>query len=191
MGFIEVEKREDKGAEVFERVRGGDDAAFTELYQMYSRAMVNYSYRFLGNWHEAEEATQEIFLRLFRVAPRYERRAQFSTFIYQVATNILINWLRDHSRERDWVSFDDLASGLGQAASQEQDLEQRILFNRVAQGVACLPERERACLIMVAMEGLSYEEAALAMRVSSRAVKSLVHRARERVRAQLKEEEGK
>lgn len=178
----------DRGAEIYERVARGDETAFSELFQMYSKAMVNYSYRFLGNWHEAEEAAQEIFLRLYRVAPRYERRASFSTFLYQVATNILLNWVRDHARDRGSCSFEDLEGKIGRDADLGGDLDRKSLLGRAAREVARLPERERAALIMVALEGFSYEEAAGALRTSFRAVKSLVHRARERVRRNVKED---
>lgn len=181
-------EKEDKGAEIYERVARGDESAFSELFRMYSKSMVNYSFRYLGNWHEAEEAAQEIFLRLYRVAPRYERRARFSTFLYQVATNILLNWVRDHSRERAGTSYEDVAGSLGTEGDIGAELDRKSLLGRVAEEVARLPGRERAALVMVGIEGFSYEEASEVLGTSFRAVKSLVHRARERVRKKIKEE---
>ena len=184
-------KEKDRGAEIYERVGKGDEEAFEELFRMYSKAMVNYSYRFLGNWGEAEEAAQEVFLRLYRTAPRYERKAAFSTFLYQVATNLLINWRRDQARERGTAAFADLEEVLGREPGLEEELDRRALMSRVSRGLDRLPERERAALVMVAMEGFSYTEAAEAMQTSFRAVKSLVHRGRERIRRILIMKEGK
>ncbi len=181
-----AEAKDDPGAELFLRVSRGDEAAFSELFKMYAKPMVNYSYRYLGNWHDAEEAAQEIFLRLYRMAPRYERRASFKTFIYRVATNILRNWLRDHARDRETGSLVLVDAIPGVERDLDQDLDHQALLARVAGELPRLPERERAALILVALEGQSYEEAAVVMETSFRGVKSLVHRSRERIRKALK-----
>ena len=181
-----VERKDDPGAELFLRVSRGEEAAFQELFQMYARPMANYSYRYLGNWHDAEEAAQEIFLRLYRMAPRYERRASFKTFIYRVATNILLNWLRDHPRDRNAGPREEIDTFPAPERDLEMDLDRKTLLLRVAGELPRLPERERAAPILVALEGHSYEEAAVIMKTSFRGVKSLVHRSRARLVSLLK-----
>ena len=183
-----VERKNDRGAELFLRVSRGDEEAFRELFEMYAKPMVNYSYRYLGNWHDAEEAAQEIFLRLYRMAPRYEWRASFKTFIYRVATNVLLNWLRDHPRDRETGPRDEIDSFPAPERDLELDLDRKALLARVARERPRLPERERAALVLVALEGHSYEEAAEVMETSFRGVKSLVFRSRTRLSEALRAE---
>jgi RNA polymerase sigma-70 factor (ECF subfamily) len=182
-----VVRKDDRGAELFLRVSRGDEEAFRELFEMYAKPMVNYSYRYLGNWHDAEEAAQEIFLRLYRMAPRYERRASFKTFIYRVATNVLLNWLRDHPRDRRDLHPEEIDALPAAERDLEADLDRKALLARVAGELPRLAERERAALVLVALEGHSYEEAAEVLETSFRGVKSLVFRARARLTSLLKE----
>jgi RNA polymerase sigma-70 factor, ECF subfamily len=158
---------------------GGREDAFVELYQRHRDRIVGFARRMLGDSAQAEEAAQDVFLKLYGARANYEPRSRFSTFLYRIATNHCLN-LRDRV-ERKLVDRDRAIEGQlpSEESDQHGDLAHKQL--RAALGLALdrLPARQRSALLLVHYEGLSYRETAEALEVSESAVKSLIHRARE------------
>jgi len=82
-------------AEIMLRVKDGDDAAFEYLAEKYRRPMLGFMYRVTRNTHIAEELAQEVFLRVYRARATYNAEAKFSTWLYRIASNLSVNYLRD------------------------------------------------------------------------------------------------
>ena len=155
----------------------GQEHAFVELYQKYREPIVRFSRRMLGNQAEAEEAAQEVFLKLHRARASYAPRSRFSTFLYRIATNHCLN-LRARL-DRRLVDRDEHSERHAEpSADQHAGLANKQLRAALEQALAELPERQRAALLLVHYEGLSYRDAAEAIDVSEPAIKSLIHRAR-------------
>ena len=162
----------------------GQEDAFVELYQRHRDRVVRFTRRMLGDQARAEEAAQDVFLKLYRARAGYEPRSRFSTFLYRIATNHCLNL---HARlERKLV---DRGAHVDQHAARSLDqhgaLANKELRELLAAALAKLPERQRAALLLVHYEGLSYREAAEAIDVTEPAVKSLIHRARSAMIAEL------
>ena len=156
----------------------GDDEAFVRLYRKYRDRMVSFSRRLLGDVAQAEEAAQDVFLKLYDARQRYQPTSRFSTFLYRIATNHCLN-LRarhDHRLTDRGVIAEEHAQV---AASQSEAVADGELRAALTAALTRLPERQRAALVLCHHEGLSYQEAATAVGVSVSAIKSLVHRARE------------
>jgi len=183
-------------ADVMLRVKAGDDSAFEYLVQKYRRPMVSFMYRMARNPAAAEDLAQEIFLRVYRSRESYEPSAKFSTWLYRIATNLAVNYARDtrHERPENTVSIDepDEETGLtldvpdGSLTAEEAILRRERMV-AIRQRVEALPERQRMAVIMHKYQQMDYRQIADVLKLSESATKSLLFRAYETLRVQLKE----
>jgi RNA polymerase sigma-70 factor (ECF subfamily) len=183
-------------AEVMLRVKAGDDAAFDYLLQKYRRPMQNFMYRMARNPAVAEELAQEVFLRIYRSREKYEASAKFTTWLYRIATNLAVNHARDtrHERPENIVSLDEPDEHTGAAIevpddslTAEEMLVRRERLAAIRQRVEALPERQRIAVVMHKYQQMDYREISLVLKLSESATKSLLFRAYESLREQLKE----
>jgi RNA polymerase sigma-70 factor (ECF subfamily) len=188
------EERSD--AEIMLQVKAGDDSAFAYLVQKYRRPMVNFMYRMAHNAAGAEDLAQEVFLRVYRSRETYEASAKFTTWLYRIATNLAVNHARDtrHERAENQVSLDepDEVSGRtldlpDRSPSAEENLVQRERLAAIRQRVQALPERQRIAVLMHKYQQMDYRQIAEVLKLSESATKSLLFRAYETLREQLKE----
>jgi RNA polymerase sigma-70 factor, ECF subfamily len=183
-------------AEVMLRVKAGDDSAFAYLVQKYRRAMVSFMYRMAHNSAAAEDLAQEVFLRVYRSRESYEPNAKFSTWLYRIATNLAVNYVRDtrHERPENMVSVDepDQETGLTMdvrdtSLTAEEAILRRERMAAIRQRVQALPERQRLAVLMHKYQQMDYRQIAQVLKLSESATKSLLFRAYETLRVQLKE----
>lgn len=178
----------------------GSRDAFEELFARHHRRVINFCFRMTGDQARAEEAAQEIFLRIARAAFTYQPTAKFTTWLYQIARRTTLNFLRDDEDGFDKTFLpvgeenDDgtMAVPLPGPATLEPE---RMAWSaqvrdRLLAALQAIPESYRSPLLLCAAEGLSYEEAAAVLGVTVQTVKSRVFRARRMLLAQLKEEPG-
>jgi len=183
-------------AEVMLRVRAGDDGAFDYLVQKYRRPIISFMYRMAHNPAIAEELAQEVFLRVYRSRANYEPSAKFSTWLYRIATNLGVNHARDtrHERAENTVNLDEPDTETGQTldlADKTPTVEEEILRRErlaaIRQKIEALPERQRMAVLMHKYQQMDYRQIAEVLKLSESATKSLLFRAYEALRAQLKE----
>jgi RNA polymerase sigma-70 factor, ECF subfamily len=163
----------------------GQEDAFVQLYRRHRDRIVSFTRRMLGNQAQAEEAAQEVFLKLYCARTSYQAKSRFSTFLYRIAINHCLNQqaLLEHKLvKRDQPARDWAAP---QAGQQDALLRQKQLRAALEAALLKLPERQRAALLLVHYEGLSYREAAESIDVTEGAVKALIHRARAAMVAEL------
>jgi len=160
--------------------REGDADAFDALFRRWSGPLLRYLERMLRDLAEAEELVQEVFLRVHRARDRYTPEARFSTWLYRIATNLALNELRRPRRRAVHRSAEGEAAPplAGHEPSPERVVDARRAAAALRRELERLPDKQRAALCLVAVEGLSYAEVAEALGVTQKAVKSLVHRAR-------------
>jgi RNA polymerase sigma-70 factor, ECF subfamily len=157
---------------------GEREAAFRELVGRYQRRVFAVCWRVLGSTSDAEDATQETFVRLARNAASFRGEAKLSTWLYRVAHNVCTDRLR-YAARRPVTSADETA--LDTAADPHDEFEGRDTAMAVQAALATLDERSRTLLLLVAVDGLSYAEAAEASGLPVGTVKSRVSRARVRL----------
>ena len=183
-------------AEVMLRVKTGDEAAFAYLVQKYRRPMVSFMYRMAHNAAAAEDLAQEVFLRVYRSRESYEASAKFTTWLYRIATNLAVNHARDtrHERPENMVSLDEPDEKTGQtldvadgSATAEETIVKRERLAAIRQRVQALPERQRVAVLMHKYQQMDYRQIAEVLKLSESATKSLLFRAYETLRGQLKE----
>ena len=144
------------------------------------------AFRMLRDRQEAEDVTQETFLRAWKMLPDWEDRAKFSTW----ACTVAINLCRDRLKKKKPVLMDELPEQTDLALRPDQALTQKQASERITALVETLPERQREALSLCAFEGLGNIEAAETMGVSVEALESLLARARRKLRLELAGERG-
>jgi RNA polymerase sigma-70 factor (ECF subfamily) len=178
------------------RVKAGDESAFAELVQKYRRPMVSFMYRMAHSAAAAEDLAQEVFLRVYRSRETYEPSAKFTTWLYRIATNLAMNYVRDtrHERPENTVSIDEQDGDTGLtfdisdgALTAEQMLVRRERLAAIRARVQGLPERQRMAVVMHKYQQMDYRQIAEVLKLSESATKSLLFRAYESLREQLKE----
>jgi RNA polymerase sigma-70 factor, ECF subfamily len=193
-GMSGAEGRSD--AEIMLQVKAGDDTAFDYLVQKYRRPMVSFMYRMTHNAAAAEDLAQDVFLRVYRSRAGYEPTAKFTTWLYRIATNLAVNHARDtrHDRPENMASLDEPDQETGTtmdvadaAPTAEQDILRRERLMAIRKKVQSLPERQRLAVIMHKYQQMDYKQIAEVLKLSESATKSLLFRAYETLREQLKE----
>ena len=183
-------------AQVMLRAKAGDQSAFEYLVQKYRRPMVSFMYRMARNAAAAEDLAQEVFLRVYRSRETYEASAKFTTWLYRIATNLAVNHARDtrHERPEVQVSLDEPDGDTGTTLevpdatlNAEQSMVRRERMMAIRQKVEALPEQQRLAVIMHKYQQMDYREIAEILKKSESATKSLLFRAYETLREQLKE----
>lgn len=179
-----VQPEPDEDAKWMLQVAQGDRAAFTRLFDRHQQRVVRFCHRFVGDAHRAEELAQDVFVKLYRSAGRYQQTARFQTFLFRVATNTCLNELRRPGRaaEKTEAAMDDDEGpgALDLASSGEtpdQVLEARDVEKALQRALAGMSDRERAAFSMCRFEGMAYRDIADALEATEAAVKSLIHRA--------------
>jgi RNA polymerase sigma-70 factor, ECF subfamily len=183
-------------AQVMLKVKAGDDSAFDYLVQKYRRPMMSFMYRMAHNAAVAEDLAQEVFLRVYRSRENYEASAKFTTWLYRIATNLAVNHARDTRQERpeSTVSIDEPDDESGRtfdvpdaAPTAEELIVRRERLAAIRQRVEALPERQRLAVVMHKYQQMDYRQIADVLKLSESATKSLLFRAYETLREQLRE----
>jgi RNA polymerase sigma-70 factor (ECF subfamily) len=180
--------------ELMLRLRAGEEEAFDVLVGKYRAPVIHFLYRLVHRREPAEDLAQEVFLRVYRARKSYRPTAKFSTWLFRIATNVALNALRDgrmrHERE---MSIDadagvmPLAERLPDAmATAEQALVERERRAAIRRAVDALPEKQRLAVLLHKYQEMDYAEIAEVLEISESALKSLLFRAYETLRARLK-----
>jgi RNA polymerase sigma-70 factor (ECF subfamily) len=182
------------------RFKQGDQAAFDEMVSRYWDRIYSMVHQLLRNPQDAEEVTQDAFIRAHRGLVNFRGDSAFSTWLYQIATNLARNrywywWRRKRDRS---VSFDapighDNETTLAEiipaeVESPEKEAATQELLDHIAKGMEKLGGKHREILILRNVKNLSYEEIAAILCISVGTVKSRIARARESLRAKLGED---
>ncbi len=178
------------------RVRDrGDEAAFAELVARFQHRLVGILNHIVGNKDEAEDLAQEVFLRVFRTRAKYTPKAKFSTWLFTIANNLALNALRDRQRKKhlplelrdsgSLVYWPHVPLAAHRDAPPTQNLQQQELADVVRRAMDDLNERQRVAVVLNKFEDMGYAEIAEVMGLTAKAVKSLLCRAREKLREAL------
>jgi RNA polymerase sigma-70 factor (ECF subfamily) len=168
-------------AELIERCLRKDNAAWELVVARYRRKVFHIAYKFTGKHDEAEDLTQEIFLKVFRSLDKFNRDADFGTWLSSVGRNYCIDHYRASRREKEVLVEDALAYDLAPASSGNpyRALEDQDRQSLVRRGLSLLPNKLREAVILRDLQGLSYQEMASRLALPEGTVKSRINRGRE------------
>ncbi len=178
-----------------ERVRGGSRGAFVVLVARYEQRVYRLALRMSRNESDAEEITQETFLRLYRSIGTFQGESRFGTWLYRIAVNEAL-MRRRSERRRPTQSLDALVPSVGDVGirprfdgelpcATDELVENKQLVERVRHALELLDESQRTALVLRDLEELSAEEAGEILGVSAETVRQRAHRARLQLRESL------
>lgn len=176
----------------------GDKLAFEQLLDKYKSAVINTIYRFIGDKIEAEDLSQEVFLKIYNSRKSYKPSAKFKTWLFRITVNLCLNQIRDRKKyTRQTVYLDQaIEDEEGTHPKEFEDTRQETpsdsllkqeLEAVVRRAVNALPQNQKMVVILSRYQELSYEEIAKTMRCSVLSVKSLLFRAKENLRESLED----
>jgi RNA polymerase sigma-70 factor (ECF subfamily) len=169
--------------DVVKRAQRGDERAYGAIVDAYRLPVFNYVLRTVGDRELAEDLTQEVFLRVWRSLPNFGHRAQLSTWLFQVAKNVILDSVRAReSRPRTTELVPELTPAITDVSAEQAETI-RELWGAVER----LSLDLRTALLLRDIVGLSYNEIAVALDVSLTTVKWRIYKAREQVQLELSE----
>lgn len=165
----------------------GDHAAFAQLVERYAGAVFNLAYRMLGNAQEAEDASQEIFLKVYANLARFDRERKFSTWLLSIGSNYCIDRLR--RRRFAWLTLDDTVLTIpNPGKGPEHSAIEREEHDAVQRALLRLPPAYREVAVLRYWHDLSYEEIVQALGLPESTIKTRLHRARRMLADALRSE---
>jgi len=183
-------------SELIKGIQMADRQAFRTLVESYQKMVVNTCLGIVHNQSDAEDLAQEVFLEVFRNADQFRGDARISTWLYRIAVNRSLNFMRANRRKRFWQSLEETFSG-GRNHSREisenrndqpdneiKDQQRRDMLHKAIDN---LPERQRIAFTLNKYEDLSYQQVAEIMELSLASVESLIHRAKKNLQDQIYE----
>jgi len=169
---------DDQDNQLMFRFKEGDVSAFEELLKKYEKLILNLVYRFLGSSNDAEDLTQEVFLRVYRARETWQPKARFSTWIYRITANLCFNW----RRKKTFLSLEDVSPPPSLTTESNENTE---LKKEIQKALLSLPKNQRLALILCHYEDKSYQEISELLGCSVSSVKSLIFRARQNLKARI------
>jgi len=179
-------------ARMARRALKGDQQAFAEIVALYQDKLYHMAFRMLGSRQEAEDVTQEAFLRVYRNLDRYDESLKFSTWIYRIATNLCIDRLRkrrmSYSLDAESNEHDGL-DGYALIPSDDRTPESEMLLSEtqriVREAIETLPAKYKSVMVLRYLHDLSLQEIGEILDMPVTTVKTRVHRGREFLRKKL------
>jgi len=172
------------------RVAKGDEAAFAQLVEKHQHAVIGTVTKMLGSPNEAEDIAQQVFVRIWKSASKYEEKAKFTTYMFTITRNLVFNEAR-RKKVRKQVSIEEQGEEWGaqymdnkSSNPQEQYLKEEMI-RAVDRAIASLPEAQRVAVVLRRYENMPYEEIAKVLDLSISAVKSQLFRARSVLKEEL------
>jgi RNA polymerase sigma-70 factor (ECF subfamily) len=172
-----------------EDVRQGRTEAFSELARRHQQRIYRLIYGMTRNHSDADDLSQEVFMTAFRSISGFTGRSGFYTWLYRIAVNRTLNFLRERRPEKDRAEFHEnlpCGSGSGSEGSPEGRSIRSELQRRMVEAVDSLPPLYKASFLLVVDQGLSHAEAALALGCSENTVSWRMHKARKMLQTRLR-----
>ena len=184
----EAQKRGAESAELVARAKGGDQAAFGELVRKYRARVYALALHLTGNASDADDITQDAFLKAYHKLPEFEGRSEFFTWIYRITLHRALNAKRDRSRRRT-VPIDDprlvAAVAVDSHGNPERAVQLRDEYRALLEAFDQLSPLLQTTVVLTALQGLSYKEAAVVLDTTEGTIAWRIHESRRKMQAVL------
>lgn len=184
------ERANDLDVALMARIREGDFEAFGQLVEIHQRSVIGTVAKMLGSPTEAEDIAQQVFLRIWKSAARYEPQAKFTTWLFTITRNLVFNEVRRRQR-KPTVSVQEREETTHrvvedvQGSSPDEELLRSEMEAAIDRAIEALPEKQRLAVVLRRYEEMPYEEIGAVLSMSVPAVKSLLFRARTQLKESL------
>ncbi len=189
----EIPASKDVVETLIQRCLHGDQQAWEEIVRMHRRRVFNLAYKFVGRHEEAEDLTQDIFLKIFKSLDSFDRRANFQTWLISVSRNLCIDHYRSVRKERETIDRHVDASELSPRSHDPgpmAKLEQRDRVDLLREALSALPETLRSAVVMRDLKEMSYQEIADRLKLPEGTVKSRINRGRHELARRIRQLRG-
>ena len=173
----------DNGASSYRRFLDGDESGLVEIIKDYKDGLILYLNGFVSNLHTAEELAEDTFVKLGVKKPRDNKKCSFKTWLYTIARNVAIDYLRKNRRN----SVEELTEFIGGESLESEYIreEQKIIVHRA---MLKLKPEYRQVLWLIYFEGMKNKDASIIMKKSVHGIEVLVSRARQALKSELEKE---
>lgn len=176
-----------------EQLKSGDPAAFEEFVLLYQQRVYRTAFKIIGDEHLANDAAQEVFIKVYRSIDRFKEESQLSTWVYRITVNVAIDFQRRLARSHTLSLTPDEEEGPipeppDTGPTPESTLEQKELSAMLQKAIDQLSENHRSVLVLRDVEGLPYKDIAQTLGCTEGTMKSRLKRAREALRNILKKD---
>jgi RNA polymerase sigma-70 factor (ECF subfamily) len=173
--------------EIIQKLQQGNEQAFKQLVGNYQKLVVNTCFGMVHSTEDAEDIAQEVFIEVFRSIQNFRADAKLSTWLYRIAINRSLNFIRDNKNKKWFQSFEDVVRGKNaqlqgissahnETPSADMENKQRAII--LHEAIGSLPENQKTAFTLNKYEDLSYKEISEVMDLSVSSVESLIHRAK-------------
>jgi RNA polymerase sigma-70 factor (ECF subfamily) len=171
--------------EIVQKLQQGNEQAFKMLVENYQKLVVNTCFGLVHSTEDAEDIAQEVFIEVFRSVRNFRVDAKISTWLYRIAVNRSLNFIRDNKRKKWFQSFEDVVTTRNLPLNSDKhletpaaELENMQRANIIHEAIDSLPENQKTAFTLNKYEDLSYKEISEVMDLSVSSVESLIHRAK-------------
>ena len=174
--------------ELIERCLDRDQSAWEQIIGRYKRKVFGIAYKFTGRFEEAEDLTQEVFLKVYKALDTYKKEQEFSWWLVSVSRNACIDYYRSTKRERKLLShgLDKIKDFKFEGLSPEGSMQAAERSKTLRQSLSELPDDLRTVLVLRDLKGMSYKEIADQLGLVEGTVKSRIHRGRAELAEKIK-----
>lgn len=168
------------------KIKSGDTAAFEELVRLYRSQVAGIAYRVVGDYDDAKDITQMVFVKLFHNLRRYDSSKRFTTWLYRIATNAAIDYVRKYKRQKFELLEESWGLVESPAHSPAHELAFRMLKEHVLKAALRLSLKQRTAFVLRDVDGLDIAEVAVIMNMPQATVRWYLHRARQKLRQEIR-----
>lgn len=175
--------------DIIARAVEGDEMACQTLLNSYKARIFSYVYRTIRNYHDAEEITFDTFIRCFKSLKSFDRTKTFSTWLYTIAHNLTIDFLRKHKKEQEYLDDrqpDSMEIADVKTATPSSEYEKKQKLSKIEQALNQLAPIDREIVILFHKEEKSYEEISKVLNIPMSTIKTRLHRARLKLKELVK-----
>ncbi len=180
--------------EIIKEIIAGDETAFRKLVEMYQSLVVNTCLGLVHNLADAEDLAQEVFIEVFRSINKFKANSKISTWLYRIAVNRSLNFIRDNKKNRWFQSLDEVVKSknvviksmtANKADEPGFQLENRQRATILHEAIDTLPKNQKVAFTLSKYEDLSNQEISEVMELSVSAIDALLHRAKKNLQKKL------
>jgi RNA polymerase sigma-70 factor (ECF subfamily) len=180
--------------EIIQKLQLGNEQAFKQLVENYQKLVVTTCFGMVHNTEDAEDIAQEVFIEVFRSIQNFRADSKISTWLYRIAVNRSLNFIRDNKRKKWYHSIEDAVLGKTQQKSEIHNVNNETPFSELENtqrakilydAIDSLPENQKTAFALNKYEDLSYKEISEVMNLSVSSVESLIHRAKTKLQKKL------
>ena len=172
--------------EIISKLQQGNEQAFKQLTENYQKLVVTTCFGLVHNMEDAEDIAQDVFIEVFRSVDKFRADSKLSTWLYRIAVNRSLNFIRDNKKRKWFWSFEDAAENKSNplekvtldSENPEYEMENSQRAQMLHQAIDALPKNQRVAFTLNKYEDLSYNEISEIMDLSKSSVESLIHRAK-------------